>query len=134
MERTFKKEIASLDEIFDFVKHCATTQEIDQTSEYSVALVIEEFFTNMVKYSPESRNDVTIGITKEARKLTVTLVDTDVEPFDVTDRPTVNTLASLEERKPGGLGIYISKELMDSVTYEYENRCSKITCVKTLEQ
>jgi serine/threonine-protein kinase RsbW len=133
MERKFKKDIASLDEIFDFVKQCASSQQIDHASEYSVALVVEEFFTNMVKYSSESRNDVAIGITKESGKLTVTLVDTDVEPFDVTDRPAVNTHASLEERKPGGLGIHISKELMDSITYEYESRCSKITCVKTLE-
>ncbi len=133
MERKFKKEIASLDDIFDFIRRCAAAQEIDQTSEYSVSLVVEEFFTNMVKYSRESSNDVEIGITKEGRKLTITLIDTDVEPFDVTDRPAANTHAPLEERKPGGLGIHISKELMDSITYEYENRCSKITCMKNLE-
>ena len=134
MEKTFKKEIASLDEIFDFVRECAIVHDFNQGAEFSVALVVEELFTNMVKYSTESRNDVAIAISRQGEKVTVTLVDTDVERFDLTQRPDVNTLAKLEERKAGGLGIHILKELVDSITYEYENRCSKIVCVKSLER
>jgi len=134
MKKTFKKQIASLDEIFDFVRECAIAHDFNQGAEYSVALVVEELFTNMVKYSTESCNDVAIAVSREGGKVTVTLIDTDVEPFDVTQRPGINGLATLEERKAGGLGIHMLKELMDSITYEYENRCSKIICVKSLEQ
>lgn len=134
MEKKFRKEFASLGEIFAFTGECAGAYKIDDAVKFSVDLVVEEFFTNMVKYNPESRNDVSISIARDGNKLVLTMVDTDVEPFDVTRAPEKSTAAPLEERTPGGLGIQIAKKLMDSVSYEYVNRSSTITFTKTLEQ
>ncbi len=134
MEKKFKKDIASLEQIFAFVEECLAAYHIDESNQLSVNLAVEEFFTNMVKYSPENNNDVAISISRNDKALVVSLLDTDVEPFDVTRSPEVDTLAPLHERKVGGLGIHLAKHLMDSVRYEYANRCSKITLVKMLEK
>jgi anti-sigma regulatory factor (Ser/Thr protein kinase) len=61
------------------------------------------------------------------------MVDTGVRPFDVTNARAPDLSASLEDRPVGGLGLHISKELLDSVTYEYGKGQSTITFVKTLE-
>jgi len=40
---------------------------------------------------------------------------------------------SLEERKPGGLGIHLVKRLVDHIDYEYADRNSTTTFIKNLE-
>lgn len=134
MEKKFKKDIASLEQIFAFVEECFAFYRIDEANELSVNLAVEEFFTNMVKYNPQNHDDVAISISRQDKKLVVSLLETDVEPFDVTRLPEVDTLAPLQARKEGGLGIHLAKHLMDSIGYEYANRCSKITLVKMLEK
>ena len=59
----------------------------------------------------------------------MTLVDRDVEPFDITRSPGVDIDAPIEQRKPGGLGLHLIRKLAESVTYTYakERRESRIS-------
>lgn len=134
MERTFRKSIAALPEVFAFLHGFMSAHTADAAAQYAINLAVEEFFTNMVKYNPESSNDISISISREDRSLKVVLVDRDVEPFDVTRAGTVDVTASLDQRKVGGLGIFISRELLDGLEYEYANRNSIITLTKILEK
>lgn len=133
MERMFKRALASLDEVFNFMDEALAACGSDPASAYAVNFAVEEFFTNMVKYEPEGDHGVSISVEREANRLTVRMVDTGVRPFDVTNAPAADLSASLKERPVGGLGIHISRELLDSVTYEYGEGQSTITFVKTLE-
>jgi anti-sigma regulatory factor (Ser/Thr protein kinase) len=63
----------------------------------------------------------------------VTLVDNDVDEFDITQARDVDISQSLEERTPGGLGIYLINKIVDSIDYRYANRQSTITFTKRLE-
>jgi serine/threonine-protein kinase RsbW len=133
MERSFRRALTALDEVFGFLDEALAACQVDPASAYAVNFAVEEFFTNMVKYEPEGDHHVSINIEREANRLVVRMVDTGVHPFDVTDAGAPNLSASLEDRPVGGLGIHISKELLDSVTYEFGNGQSTITFVKTLE-
>ena len=133
MERSFKRDFSALDEVFGFLDEAMAACQVDATSAYAVNFAVEEFFTNMVKYEPEGNHTVSINVEREANRLVVRMVDTGVQPFDVTNAQAPNLSDSLEERPVGGLGIHISKELLDSVTYEYGKGQSTITFVKTLE-
>jgi anti-sigma regulatory factor (Ser/Thr protein kinase) len=54
-------------------------------------------------------------------------------PFDVT-RPTQTQFDTpFAERKPGGLGIHIAREMLDGLTYDYVDGTSRITLTKHLE-
>ena len=59
----------------------------------------------------------------------VSLTDYDVERFDPTGAGRVDVEAPLEERTPGGLGLYLVLKMVDSIHYEYRNRQSKITFI-----
>jgi serine/threonine-protein kinase RsbW len=133
MERKFTKAFSSLNEVFSFLEEFFSRANIDAGSAYAISLAVEEFFTNMVKYNPESDRDITVRAGRDGDAARVALVDEDVEPYDVSKAGTVDTALSLEERKVGGLGIFLSKELMDDVTYEYASRTSTITLTKKLE-
>jgi anti-sigma regulatory factor (Ser/Thr protein kinase) len=43
--------------------------------------------------------------------------------------------AGIEERRPGGLGIYLVRKMVDELNYEYESegRRMRITAMKALE-
>lgn len=132
MEKKFPRDINSLKQIFDFASKFIEQNKLKEDIAFSLNLVIEELFTNMVKYHPGNANDILITIAKDSNKLIISLTDYDVEPFDITDTKDVNPNQSLEERRIGGLGLYFVMKMMDNVTYEYKDRQSKITLIKQL--
>lgn len=129
-EKEFPKKISSLPDIFLFLDDSLGKVSPDRTLLHLFSLAVEEFFTNMVKYSPEGTRDVRVRVSEEGGMAVVTLVDRDVQPFDVTAAATPDTTLPIEMRRPGGLGIHLSRELLDAVEYRYEDRCSTITLKK----
>ncbi len=134
MEKTFRKDLGSLEDVFAFVTERMGTLGVDAASAFAINLAVEEFFTNMVKYSSASRNDVVIAVDGDGAQVTVALIDTDVDRFDVTEAPAPHLSAPPGEWQPGGLGLYLTRNLIDSVKYHYENRTSIITFTKTLQR
>ncbi len=125
--------MGSLEGVFTFVSECLSSYSADPGTAYVVNLAVEEFFTNMVKYAPEGTHDIDVGLEKHGNAVVVTMVDRDVEQFDVTLPRPVNTSLPLEDRTPGGLGVHLVRQMVDSLDYTYANRCSTITFTKTLE-
>lgn len=132
-KKYFKRSLDSLLEIFEFTNDFFLKNNIPEPNKFAVDLSIEEIFTNMIKYQPESNDDIEIIILCDNKSLKIQLICTDVKHFDVTNIPDVNTKAPLEERKVGGLGLYIVNKLMDKIDYSYENQSCRITLTKILE-
>jgi len=132
MEKSFPKNVSSLEEVFEYVGEFARVQRLDHELVQSLNLVVEEIFVNLVKYNDESKNDVLIGLEIEDNVLSISLVDFDVQPFDVTQDRAVDIDKPLHERKAGGLGLYLVKTIMDDLTYEYANGISTIKMIKRL--
>jgi serine/threonine-protein kinase RsbW len=130
----FPKRLDALPQIFTFLEQTLVPLNADDRARHDLAFAVEEFFTNMVKYTPESVHDVVIRIGTEADQVEVILENSDVEPFDVTRAVPTDTTLPLEQRRPGGLGIQISREILDQVRYRYENRTSIITLVRKLRE
>jgi anti-sigma regulatory factor (Ser/Thr protein kinase) len=61
------------------------------------------------------------------------ITDFDVEKFDITRYDPADFGKTLEERKVGGIGLHLVRNLVDKITYEYEDRTACITLVKRLE-
>jgi anti-sigma regulatory factor (Ser/Thr protein kinase) len=82
-ERRFRRDLSSLQPIFEFVRECFRARGLDQDAAWDVDLILEELFTNMLRYSAGAA-DVAIGIDWTPPNLTLRLRDHGVEPFDVT--------------------------------------------------
>ena len=54
------------------------------------------------------------------------------KPFDPTAQDEADTTLSLEERPIGGLGIYLVRQLMDSINYERIDGQNVLTLRKKL--
>jgi len=129
MQRKFKRS-------FDEIKNIVTMTEsvfhelgMKPDLRNVVDLATEELFVNMVTYNTESNEDILIEMLPHELGLEVRLTDYDVERFDPTRAASVDIDSPLEERTPGGLGLYLVMKMVDSIHYEYRNRQSKITFI-----
>lgn len=101
---------------------------------YAVELALEELFTNMVKYNGEGAGPIRIEIELKNGEVVVRLQDFDAPRFDpFRDAPPFRPDQSLEERKPGGLGLHLVREMMDRIEYSHHNRTSTITLAKRVD-
>jgi anti-sigma regulatory factor (Ser/Thr protein kinase) len=132
MQRRFRRSFDTLSEVFEFIEGYFVEHEIPRELSFPVQFAVEELFTNMVKYSPETGEEIEVALSPAPGGLTVSLTDFDVEPFDPTAAKAVDTEKPLEERQPGGLGIHLTKKLVDSMQYEYSEGQSKITFTASL--
>jgi phosphoserine phosphatase len=132
VERYFGRSFDSLEAIFRFVDDFLRAKAIDPALREPVSFIIEELFTNMVKYGAGSRHDISLSLGCTADLLTVRLTDFDVEPFDVTRAPLVDTEKPLQDRPIGGLGLHLVRKMVDSLRYEYADRRSVITFTRSL--
>jgi len=133
MDQKFKKALSSLDDIFKFINEFSGKTGLDKSVVFTINLVVEELFTNMVKYTSENSNAILLELRRDENDLVIHLTDFDVEPFDITKTTEVDTKQSVEERSVGGMGIHLVKQMMDKIEYEYKDRQSKIILIKHLE-
>jgi anti-sigma regulatory factor (Ser/Thr protein kinase) len=119
---SFARRIDVLAEIFAFTTAAFARQRVPAALLADVDFVLEELFTNIVKYG-RGKAPVSIGIAAIPDGVEVTF--TNAPPVDVT-LPAV-------QRRPGGLGLYLIPRLVDSVQYGYSEgeRCSRIVFRKT---
>lgn len=116
--------------IYDFTESCMDAEQVADSIRYPVHFVIEELFTNMVKYNPGNMNAILIDVVAGEGDVTVTITDYDVDDFDVTRKREVDTESPVEERPVGGLGLHLIRHMVDSLSYNYADRQSRITFTK----
>lgn len=133
MEKKFKREIRSLKKIFFFVDDFITKNKISKSEKFTTRFVVEELFTNMVKYNTTSLKDISISLVKKKNKIIMKLIDYESKPFDVTTQRKIDINQSVRERKAGGLGIHLVQLMVDKITYQHVNGQSRITIIKNLE-
>lgn len=134
--RTFARSFASIEAIFAFTAQFFDQAQVDRELLSPVDLVVEELFTNMVKYGAAADPGTEARIDMEAIDggVQVTLIDRGVEPFDVTQAPDADVDRPIDQRQPGGLGLHLIRRMVDSWRYEYrpQTRESRVTFRKTL--
>ena len=133
MEKTFAKSLGALDGVFDFLDEFVDAEAIGERDAFVIDLVVEELFTNMVKYSGGVDRNVAIRIKRNDHQLILELTDFDSEPFDLADAKPVDVDAPVANRQPGGLGIHIVKTMVDELRYEMDERTLTVSVRKTLE-
>jgi len=135
MRRGVRREIDALDEIFRFLEDFVAEAEIDERSAFTINLVVEELFTNMVRHNTGGGDVIDLSIERDSDHLQIELVDTDVEPFDPAGVPAPLVTAEIGERRPGGLGLHLVQAMVDDLKYEYETetRQMRVSVTKRLE-
>jgi serine/threonine-protein kinase RsbW len=129
MKQKFNRSFDELKNIVTMTETLFREEGLQPGLRNVVDLATEELFVNMVTYNTESDEDILIKMRPHEHGIEVSLTDYDVDRFDPTAAGPVDINAPLEERTPGGLGLYLVLKMVDSIHYEYRNRQSKITFI-----
>ena len=99
-----------------------------------ILISIDELFINIAHYAygaEEGNAYIRLEMGEEPKSIKITLKDSGI-PFDPFAKEDPNTDLTLEERKIGGLGIFMVKDYMDQVNYEYRDGSNIVTLVKNI--
>lgn len=91
---------------------------------YTIHLVVEEIVLNIVDYAYEADDEANgyleVRLALDNGVFSIEFRDHG-RPFNPLEQTAPDTDMPLEERKIGGLGIFLCKEMMDESNYRYEN-------------
>jgi len=109
MERRFRRDFAALEEISEWVSGFLAENSLDPANEFALNLIIEELFTNLVKYNADGRLPIAIDLARDGDHVVITITDRQVEGFDITKAPPVD-IDRADERTEGGRARHSSGE------------------------
>lgn len=113
--------LESLGEISDFVVAAARAAGLDDQAIWEVQLAVDEAATNVIVHAYEGREQGPITVQADVKddEFVVYLHDRG-KTFDPETVPHPDLESPLEERKTGGLGLYLMRKLMDRVEFHFD--------------
>ena len=124
----------NLQQVLDFVDSRLEKVGCSPKSQMQMDIAVEEIFVNIANYAyhPGKGNaSVRVEVSGDPVTVTITFTDRGI-PYDPLKKADPDVTLSAEEREIGGLGIFMTKKVMDDVSYEYRDGQNILTLKKTL--
>ena len=123
--------VETIPQLNAFIDGVAEEIGLDMSLTMSLNLAIEEAVVNVMNYAyPQGKQgDVNIEAIADDERLTFVISDSGAA-FDPTAKEEADTSLSVEERPVGGLGIYLVRQLMDTINYERVDGKNVLTLIK----
>jgi len=126
-------DIQQIPQLAEFIETIADEINLDQGLAMSLNLALEEAVTNVILYAypkgSDGRVDVEAIISKDKLKF---IISDSGKEFDPTAAPEADVTLGVEDRPIGGLGIYLVRKIMDSVSYERTDGKNVLSMIKKL--
>lgn len=92
-------------------------------AEMDATLALEEILSNVIRHGcdPGRDYDIQVRISLLASGVYELEISDDAMPFNPLLRPDPNLDLPIEQRTPGGLGIFLVKQLADDLRYEFRD-------------
>lgn len=132
--KTFPARVEVLPDVMGFVEDILGELGCSVKNQSEVCVALEEIFVNIARYAyggGEGDVNLSVAFEKESRTVTFLVADTGV-PFNPLKNLEPDITLSAEERDIGGLGIFITKKVMDQITYAYNNGKNILTMSKRI--
>ena len=94
-------------------------------------VALDEILSNVARHGQPSNGLIQVEFSLAGSHLTVTIED-DAPPFNPLSAPPADTVSPLDQRKAGGLGIELVRELLESVQYAHTGGRNRLTMTERL--
>lgn len=131
-ELTLEAVKENLSQVMDFVDVRLEEASCPPKVQMQIDVALEEIYINIANYAynPETGPaTVRVDVSDEPVTVTITFVDHGI-PYDPLAKEDPDVTLSAEERSIGGLGIFMTKKLMDDVVYEYKDGSNILRLIK----
>ncbi|MBQ3044933.1 MAG: SpoIIE family protein phosphatase [Clostridia bacterium] len=130
-ETTVAATVENIEVVTHFINEQLGEFDCPMKAQVQIDIAIDEILSNIVHYAySEKAGNVTVRIefSDNPKSAVLTFTDSGV-PYNPLEQSDPDVSLSAEERKIGGLGIFMVKKTMDEMTYEFkdEKNILKIT-------
>ncbi len=122
----------NLEKVTAFVESLLDERDCPMKARMQISLALEEMYINIANYAyapAVGEMELHAEFDEAGKELTLTLVDEGI-PYDPLAKEDPDVTLSAEQRKIGGLGIYLVKKTMDTITYERRDGKNILTMKK----
>lgn len=133
-EWTGKAIVGNIPKVKAFVDEQLVALTCPSKARLQIKTAIDELFGNIVSYAyGDTPGDAVVHFDFDdaERLVVITFVDHGI-PFNPLQKPEPDTSLAIEDRKIGGLGIFIVRKTMDDLIYVRENDRNVLTLRKRI--
>ena len=133
-ELSIDAEIKNIRMVTEFIDEQLEEYNCNLKAQTQIDIAIDELFSNISRYAyaPDTGNvKIAVEITEDPKSVKITFIDSGV-PYNPLETEEPDITLSLEERKIGGLGIYMVRKTMDDMIYEYRDGQNILSIVKNI--
>ena len=124
-----------LPEVQTFVEEHLEALDCPMKTMMQIDVVVEEIFVNIAHYAYEQgigKATVLVETCNDPISVKITFMDQGL-PYNPLAREDPDVTLKAQDRSIGGLGIFMTKKLMDDVAYEYKDGQNILTLKKTIQ-
>ena len=127
-------DLDQIDRVSTKIEQCMKKEDMGDDEILDVQLAVEEAVTNSILHGYDgAAGTIAIRIETSPHHVVVEIAD-DAPAFNPLSVPEPDIGADLEDRRIGGLGIFLIRRVMDKVTYRYEDNKNILLMVKDRSQ
>ena len=128
-------EIDEINKLALFIEELDETLNLTPELVFNLNLVLEEAVSNVIFYAyPKEEHQEIVLIAKMSNKSLIFVLTDSRKEFDPTQAPDADVALSAEERKIGGLGIFLIRQIMNKVEYQRIEGKNVLTLGKDLQE
>ena len=131
-----RNELTELDRLHEALERYGQEASISTRDVQHCVLALEEVVTNVIRYgypaeaaNATRRHEIVCDLVSDGHQIMLTVTDNAI-PYNPLDRSDPDVTLALEDRVPGGLGVYFVKQVMDEVSYERVGNHNKLVMIK----
>jgi anti-sigma regulatory factor (Ser/Thr protein kinase) len=131
---TVPARIDNLAQMIEFVTKAADAAGLEKGLVGKIQLASEEALVNVINYAyagGEGDLELQYEIENDPKTLIIQVADSGV-PFNPLDKEDPDINLPAEDRPIGGLGIFMIRQIMDSVDYKRDNNRNLLIMKKTI--
>lgn len=129
-----KSQLAELDRMRNFLKKYLKRLKISDKNFFKIELAVIEICVNIIRYAyPDSNGDILIKAWHDTEKMYLEIRDDGV-PFDPRKLKSPDIEDIIKKEQTGGLGVFLSRSLMDGFDYKREGNQNVLTIYKDLKE
>lgn len=118
---TLKNNLSEIESLANAVMQFGRENSLSDKSVFDINLVLEEVVNNIISYAYKDKNEhhITTHLELEGQELMLKVEDDGI-PFNPLGVREPDIDKPLEEREPGGLGLFFVRNLTDELEYKRE--------------
>lgn len=128
---TLQPTLDAIEKVTAFVEQELNESDVPKKLIMQMNIAVDEIFSNIIRYS--GANDATVGLAVDDNIITLRFADNGCA-YNPTEKADPDITLPADERDIGGLGIFMVKKTMDSISYEYLNGLNILTLKKSISQ